>query len=143
MPRTLQATRHFQLAQALRQQIRQLPPGSSIPTLNELMLEHGASQTTIDRALACLRREGLISRPAGKQRLVVNAVSDPAARRVAVIRPDYPSKTFDEVARAIVGQGRREDVKFDLVYYRSLQTLDLAHAAEDNDAAVLVTTSEP
>lgn len=127
----------------MREQIKALPPGATVPTLQELMLTHGVSQTTIDRALASLRREGLVSRPAGKQRFVVNAVSDPACRRIAVVRPDYPSKVFDEVTRAVVDHGRKMDAKFDMVYYRSLQTLDLAHAAGDSDATVLVPTSEP
>ncbi len=143
MPRTLQITRHFHVAQKLREMLRTLPPGTEVPTIKNLINDFGASQTTIDRAMAQLRREGLVTRPAGKQRLVVNAMSDPAARRIALIRPDYPSRTFDEVARSIVQQGRKSDTRFDLIYYRSIQELDISLATGDADGAVLIPTSEP
>jgi DNA-binding LacI/PurR family transcriptional regulator len=143
MPKILPSTKHFKLAQQLRTYIRTVKPGDSFPTLVELQETFGVSQATVDRAIDRLRREGLVTRPAGQLRLVVAEISDPAAHRIALIRPDYPSPTFEELARVIVDAGKTHDWAFDLVCYRKLEGLSLRRAIGDNDAAILLPTSEP
>ncbi|MFA4943979.1 MAG: substrate-binding domain-containing protein [Lentisphaeria bacterium] len=143
MPTKLVNTKHFQMASRLREQIRGMQPGEVLPRVSDLIAEFGASQATVDRAIARLRREGLVCRPAGKQRLVVAEFCDPALRRVVIVRPDYPSELFETVTRIAVEAGRAKDWAFDYTYYRSLERLDLERAMGENDAAILQLTGEP
>lgn len=142
MPKTLNATKHFWLAQQLRKTVRSMNVGEAIPTVADLRKQYQCSQATVERALDRLRKEGLIVRPAGQLRLTVAEASDPAAHRVAIIRPDYPSPTFEELARQVVEAGKACDWAFDLVYYRTLEGLALQKAIGDNDAAVLLPSTE-
>ena len=143
MPKLLPSTKHFQLAQQLRKLVQSMKPGEPIPTVMDLRKKFEVSQATVDRALDRLRREGLIVRPAGQLRLEVAEISDPATHRVAMIRPDYPSPTFEELSRVIVEAGKQRDWAFELVSYRKLEGLDLRQALGDNDAGILLPTSEP
>jgi DNA-binding LacI/PurR family transcriptional regulator len=143
MPRTLQITKHFHVANKLRELLQTLPPGSQVPTIKTLISEFGASQTTIDRALAQLRREGLVTRPAGRQRLVINPVSASWSRRIALLRADYPSRTFDAVAQSILEQGRKSDTRLDVIHYRSIEDLDISLATGDADGTVVIPTGQP
>jgi len=120
-----------------------MSPGQTLPTLAELRQEFQVAELTVTRALAQLRREGLIYRPDGRQRPVVAAISDRALARVAMIRPDYPSMDYEAIARAVVRAGRERDWVFDQVSYRSLEGLELTRAIGNNDAAALLPTSEP
>lgn len=142
MPKTLPATRHFQLAQKLRKQILGMEIGAPLPTVAEMRQQFACSQATIERALDRLRREGLVERPAGQLRLTVAANSDPAAYRVAMIRPDYPSPTFEELARVIIEAGKARNWAFELQSYRQMSGLNLTKLLRDADGAVLVPTSE-
>ncbi len=143
MPQVLSKTKHFHITKILRQQIKTLEPGDFLPTVSELKQQFGASQTTLDRALGILRREGLIKRPMGKQRMVVADFVDPASHRIALIRTDYPSRMTNEVSRSIVESGHKFDWLFSQSYYRSLKGLDLEKAVGGNDAALLLLTPEP
>jgi LacI family transcriptional regulator len=120
-----------------------MKPGDVLPTVLQLQSTYHVSQATVERALDRLRREGLVVRPAGQMRLVVAEQSDPAAQRVAMIRPDYPSPPFEELSRVIVDAGKRKDWAFELVSFRNLDRLNLRRAIGDNDAAILLPTSEP
>ncbi len=137
MPQTLPNTMHFRLALQLREQVRELAPGSELPTQRELMQHFKVSQLTLEKALARLRREGLVHRPAGKQRLVRADLCDPALRRIIFVRPDYPSDIFEAIIRIGVEAGHAKGWGFDHIYFRDLAHLDLARAIGDNDAAVL------
>ncbi len=136
-------TKHYQLAQQLCHDIRKMPPGTPLPTIEELKTRFGASQVTIDKAILRLKRDGLIHRPDGRKRLVVANVAEQALKRVALIRPDYPSIVFEEIARAVVTSGRKLDWAFDVVYYRDQKNLDLAQAIDEADAAVLLIDPRP
>jgi len=120
-----------------------MSPGQTLPTLAEFRREFKVAELTVTKALAQLRREGLIYRPDGKQRPVVAKISDRALARVAMIRPDYPSMDYEAIARAVVRAGRERDWVFDLFSYRSMEGLELTRAIGNNDAAVLLPTSEP
>ena len=143
MPIQRSATKHFQIARALRQRVSRMAPGQTLPTLSELQEEFQVAELTVTRALAQLRREGMIYRPAGRQRPIVAAISDQALARVAMIRPDYPSMDYEAISCAVVRAGRERNWVFDQISYRSLEGLELTRAIGDNDAAVLLPTSEP
>lgn len=143
MPKTLPITKHFQVARTLRDQIKALKPGQPLPTQRELMQEFGASQATIDRAIKRLRVEGLVHRPAGTRRVVVRDMVDPATMRVCLLRPDWPSMLYDSIGRSIAIAGRERDWAFSYVTYRSMELIDLEMVASQNDAIVLMTTTEP
>lgn len=49
-----------QLAGILRQQIKELEPGTKLPTEHELAEQHHVSRDTVRKALRILREEGLI-----------------------------------------------------------------------------------
>lgn len=61
-----------QIAGKLRAKIETgvLPPGAEVPSENELVAEHGVSQTTARGALAILRAEGLLDVQRGKRSVV-------------------------------------------------------------------------
>jgi len=142
MPKTLADTLHFKLAQLLRADVGKMKVGDPLPTVLELKQKFQCSQATVERAIDRLRREGLVVRPLGTLRLTVAHASDPATFRVAMIRPDYPSPTFEELSRVIIEAGKRRNWAFDLETYRTLSSLDLAKAMGDNDGAILLPMSE-
>lgn len=135
-------TKHFQITHVLRDEIRRMEPGTALPTLEELKARFQMSQATLDKAIARLRREGLVYRPDGQRRLVVAAVSDPATHRIAVVRPDYPSAVFDEVVRSLQTAGKKRDWAFDIVHFRHIEKLELNLAIDESDAGVLLTTTD-
>lgn len=142
MPRRSVCTKYFSYTQKMRDYLRHVSPGEQVPTIEELREILDTSRGTVDRVLESLVKDGLIYRPAGKQRYVVADYADHAVRRIALIRPDYPSPVFEAMARRVVEAGRQDNWAFDLQYYRSMKTLDIRRVIGDNDAAVLVPTSE-
>lgn len=70
---------YLQLADLLRERIRagHFPPGTSLPTQESLMDEHGVSTSVIRQAIDVLRGEGLVESFRGKGVLV----RDPPPRR--------------------------------------------------------------
>lgn len=143
MPVQLTKTKHYRLAEELWQEIKEMPPGTPVPTVEELKQRFGASQVTIDKAILQLKHKGLIRRPDGRKRMVVADLRDRPAQRVAIIRPDFPSLIFEEIARAVVAAGRQKDWAFDLIHYREIESFDLAGAMDSADAAVLMINPKP
>lgn len=142
MPKPLNSTKHFQLVKDLRPIIAKLSPGAAIPTQQDLKKDFNVSQNTVELALTRLRREGLIERPAGKQRLVKAEICDPADHYIAIVRPDWPSSVIEGISQSIVEAGHQVNWAFDFVNYRSHMGLDLERAIGDNDGAVLMLTTE-
>jgi len=142
MPKTLAETKHFKLAQQVRREIGRMRAGDPLPTVEEMKSTYGVSQATVERAVGRLRREGLIVRHDGQLRPVVAERSDPATHRVAIIRPDYPSPTFEELARVLSDAGKECDWAMETVYYRKLDNVSLRRDIGDNDAAILVPSTE-
>ncbi|MAX23572.1 MAG: hypothetical protein CMJ19_03620 [Phycisphaeraceae bacterium] len=138
----LSSTKHFKVTQQLRQKVGLLDPGEVLPTCRTLMREFDASQSTIDRALSTLRREGLVSRRDGSKRLIVREVMENVALRVGIVRPDWPSGVYDQICRGITQIGHQKEWLFAYSFYRTMAGLDLAHALGDCQAGVLLTTSE-
>src|SRR5687768_6030849 len=58
--------RYLVVADALRERIRGLPPGSPLPGEHELAARFGVSRVTVRRALSLLERTGLVSRQRGR-----------------------------------------------------------------------------
>ncbi|HAI10362.1 MAG TPA: hypothetical protein DCM28_01570 [Phycisphaerales bacterium] len=143
MPKTLHSTKHFQLVRQLRPLIAKMKPGDAIPTQQILKKDFNVSQNTIELALTRLRREGLIERPAGKQRLVKSEICDPADHYIAIVRPDWPSSVIEGISQSIVDAGHAQNWRFDIVNFRSHTGVDLDRLIGDNDAAVLMLTTEP
>ena len=143
MPKVTSLTKHFQVALALRARVKQMLPGQELPTVRELQDDFNVSQGTIVKALANLRAEGVIERPAGKKRLIVAEKNDRTLRRIAMIRPDWPSPDYDAVVQSVIQAGKQRNWGFDLVTYGSLQNVALDRATGINDAAVLLPNSEP
>ena len=64
---------YVQLASLLRDRIGsgELPPGRALPSRERLAAEYGIARGTVERALAVLRREGLVATTFGRGVFVV------------------------------------------------------------------------
>ena len=142
MPVKLVKTKHYHVAQKLYEHVRSMPANSKLPTMVELEQQFDTSRTTIERALNRLRKDGIIYRPQGKQRFIVAELHDRAARRIALIRPDYPSQDIDAICRTVVDAGKEINWAFDLISYGDMQMLDIVLACGDNDGVVFLPKSE-
>jgi GntR family transcriptional regulator len=73
--------RYRQVADQLREAIRRgdYPPGSPLPSQPELARRYSLNQTTINRAIAVLRQDGLVQVEQGRGAFVLNL---PTVRRV-------------------------------------------------------------
>lgn len=118
--------------------IAKMSPGEAIPTQQKLKNDFNVSQNTIELALSRLRREGLIERPAGKQRLVKAEICDPADHYIAIIRPDWPSNVIEGIIQSITQAGHAINWRFDFVNYRFHEGVDMERMIGDNDGAVLM-----
>jgi GntR family transcriptional regulator len=67
----------------------QLPPGTTLPSIRDLALQHAINPMTISKAYSLLEAEGLLERHRGKPMTVANqAASRPQlAKRVEQIDP--------------------------------------------------------
>ena len=83
------------IAVALRDLATTLPEGARLPSVRELMREHGASPVTVQRAIAGLAAEGLVSPRPGRGTFVAAA---PA-------RDAQPDMGWQEVALGRPGPG--------------------------------------
>src|SRR3978361_1154208 len=84
------------IATALRDLAATLPEGARLPSVRELMHEHGASPVTVQRAIAALSAEGLVVPRPGRGTFV----AAPPARN------GTPDLAWQEVA---LGAARVED----------------------------------
>jgi DNA-binding LacI/PurR family transcriptional regulator len=143
MPKSVTETKYYQLSQKLCRLFKSMSPGDVVPTVTELKGRYNVSQATVDSALSRLRDEGLIYRPAGQMRLVVAEMPEAPVHRIVLIRPDYPSPTYEEIARHIVQEGKRKDWAFELSYYHKHESLMLERVMKQSDAAIFLPTAEP
>lgn len=90
------------IEQELRQNFKSLAGGSRLPTIREMMRRFEVSQLLIQRALEPLKREGLIETIPGEGLFLARASGLPVtARRVSILRYDYPSRQAEEISRAL------------------------------------------
>lgn len=83
--------RYKQVAERLRQAIKRgdYPAGSSLPSQPDLAREYNLNQSSINRAMAMLRAEGLIRTEHGKGSVVLEV---PTIKRVRRIDRDYRTR---------------------------------------------------
>jgi len=143
MAKPLNATKHFHVTRALRAELQSKRPGEALDTVADLMSRFSVSQATVTRALQRLRREGLIHRPSGRNRLVVTELPPRTLHRIGLIRPTWPSPDYDAVTRALIGEGERRGWAFEVFADRSDMTeLDIDRALGDCDAGVLLSSAD-
>ncbi|MFG0249410.1 MAG: substrate-binding domain-containing protein [Phycisphaeraceae bacterium JB051] len=143
MPKVLQQTKHYQVTRQLRRDINALDAHEYVPTAAELVSRYETSHATIIRALTNLRRDGVIYRPTGQKRYQVAEFTAKPLARIAIVRPQYPSAGLDGNIRKIVEAGHRMQLSFDFKHYENMQVLDLNRLSEDEDAIILMPTTEP
>ena len=142
MPAATPQTKHYQLARQLREQLKTVKPGQELPTQREVMKQFNASQATVERAIRRLCDEGLVYRPSGRKRLVVQKHADPAVLRICLLRPDWPSNLFDAICRCIAVSGRERDWAFGYVSYRTMETINFRAITDSYDAVVFLMSGE-
>ena len=143
MTKSIGATKHFQLARTLRDELRTMRAGEPVHTVQQLKDRFNVSQATVTRALDRLKGEGLIHRPAGRSRFVVNELGPRALCRVAIIRPTWPSPDYDAIVRGLIELGEGRGWAFETFAVQgSLEDLDLNRAIGTNDAAVLLSIND-
>jgi DNA-binding transcriptional MocR family regulator len=90
------------IATALRDLAATLPEGARLPSVRDLMREHGASPVTVQRAIAALAAEGLVVPRPGRGTFVAapparNGASDLAWQEVALGAPRGDSGALAEL----------------------------------------------
>ena len=138
MPKVMIETRHFGVTRHLRERLMLVPAGTVVPTMRELQSELNISQVTLARALNKLKREGLICRPSGKQRMIVAKLNDPAVIRVAIICPNYISASFGGIASAAIEACRKANWSAELKFYQPGGDIDFNLLIGENDCAVFI-----
>ena len=142
MPITLTQTKHYQATARLRKYILRLPAGDTVPVVADLTAMFDCSHGTAVRALQALADEGLIMRPPRKQRYRVTRHVPCASARIAMVRPDFPSSSIENLQRGIFLQGKSRNWKFSFFSYRNADELDFDRIAAVSDAMVLIPASE-
>ena len=145
--------KHLRVAEQLERDIRQLAPGTPIMPVTALMKRFQVSQGTVVHALRTLRTRGLITRPAGKKRLVTSSRgrSRDAVLNVLVLCPNWSSPDYNTTNQALLDEARRQRCTLESVHYGSewgqewgvhwRETLTLAVQA--HDAVVVLPSSLP
>ena len=142
MPIVLTQTKHYQTTAQLREYILGLPAGDTVPVVSELIAMLGCSHGTAIRALKALSDEGLISRPPRKQRYIVARHAERSSARIAMVRPDFPTASFDNLLRGVFEKGKEKNWSFCHYFYRNAEELDFNRIAADCDGLVMIPTSE-
>ena len=135
-------TKHSNLTQAIRQEIRRVGAGRAMSTVAELKSRFGVSQATVSRALEGLRKEGLIYRPPGRKRLYVSEVGAKGLRRLLVVRSTFPSPDYDAIMRELLGAARVYGWAIETQASQwEVESLDFDRLAEGYDAMILACSS--
>jgi GntR family transcriptional regulator len=114
---TLQAphARYRQVADALRNAIKRgdYPPGSALPSQPDLARQYNLNQTSINRAIALLRAEGLVRVEHGRGAFVQEIPTVKRTRRIP--REDQAGSSFAEEMRKAGLEPRTELADLDTV----------------------------
>lgn len=80
-----------QLTEQIRRLVAsgQLPPGTALPSIRDLALQHAINPMTVSKAYGILESEGVLERHRGKQMTVAGQprVQAPAAKRAQHLEP--------------------------------------------------------
>ena len=134
------------LVDALRQQSQTLAVGSKLPTVRDLMKQFGVGQAIVQRAVAELEREGLVSAEVGRGTFVrrPTATTEQGGRSVVILNHERPGLRGEMIAARLHEQLVAAGNRSVLMTYS-----DLAHAGEwlrampAVDACVLRPQSDP
>jgi DNA-binding LacI/PurR family transcriptional regulator len=147
------APKHLRVAELLDRDIRQLPPGTPLMPVTELMERFKVSQGTVVHALRTLRMRGLITRPVGKKRLVTSTRvrSRDAVLNVLVLCPNWSSPDYNTTNQALLDEARRQRCALESVHYGAEWGKEwgvhwreiLTRAVQAHDAVVVLPSSLP
>lgn len=141
--------KHALMADALNREIRQLPPGTPISPVLELMQKYGVSQGTVVHALQHLRAKGIIAKLPGKKRLIVagSRKTCDAVLSVLALCPNWSSPDYNTMLQALADEARRQRFSIEMVHYGTEWgaggIADLESAIEAHDAVVILPSSLP
>lgn len=116
------------VTQALRQQSQGLSDGSRLPTVRDLMKQFSVGQGVIQRAIAELSREGLLSAEVGRGTFVRRQAPTPRSsgeRSVVILNHDRPGVRGELIATKLHEQLLAAGTRSVVMTYS-----DLAHAGE-------------
>lgn len=93
--------RHQQLAADLRALIQDgdLPPGTQLPTTDQLMRQYGVTNQTVQRALRVLKTEGYVEGQAGRG-VFVRGTQAVVVKADAFLNPAAPGEPYAWIAAA-------------------------------------------
>lgn len=128
-----------QLARELRRLIGRLEEGARLPTVRQLMREHGVSQHLVQSALQQLRDEGAIASFVGRGTFVGSGAIAPARpRSVLTLRHQSPYERGDRIVevlhRELIRKGHNSLL---LTYYDHQHAMTLLRGGVRYDACVL------
>lgn len=110
----------------LRNRIAAMALGERLPTVRQLMAAHGVGQLKIQRALARLKKEGLVEAQVGRGTFVgARVASIAASRRVLVLAHEEQTDRLDEIDRALHRAFLRRDWRSAVLTYS-----DFGHAMQ-------------
>lgn len=145
--------KHADLAAALDRELRRAAPGTPVMPVTALMKRFGVSQGTVVHALRTLRDRGVITRPAGKKRLVTTGRvrSRDAVLNVLVLCPNWSSPDYNATNQALLDEARRQRCELESVHYGAEWGPEwgvdwrehLTQAVRAHDAAVILPSSLP
>lgn len=125
---------------ALRERLAQMEDGERLPTVRQLMAAHGVGQLVLQRALARLKDEGLITAHVGRGTFVRQHGRQAAAvgRKVLVLTHELQTDRVDQVGRALHGAFMRRDWRSAVLTYSDFDhAMDLIVGGPRIDAAVV------
>ena len=145
--------KHLRVADLLEREIRRSAPGTPIMPVTALMKRFGVSQGTVVHALRTLRMRGLVTRPAGKKRLVTagRVRNRDAVLNVLVLCPNWSSPDYNTTNQALHDEARRQRCVLESLHYGSEWGQEwgvhwremLTSAVRAHDAVVVLPSSIP
>ena len=141
--------KHALMAEALDREVRQMPHGTPISPVLELMDRFGVSQGTVVHALRHLRTRGLITKIPGKKRLVAagRTKNHDTVLSVLALCPNWSSPDYNTMLQCLADEARRQRFSIETVHYGTEWgaggTANLEPAIEAHDAVIVLPSSLP
>ena len=125
---------------SLRGHLAKMEEGERLPTVRQLMAAHGVGQLVLQRALARLKGEGLITAHVGRGTFVgpQNKPSAAVGRKVLVLTHELQTDRVDQIGRALHKAFERRDWRSAVLTYGDFDhAMDLIVGGPRIDAAVV------
>jgi GntR family transcriptional regulator, arabinose operon transcriptional repressor len=135
---------HTQLIAQLRQQILDgsLPPGSRLPTENELALDLRVSRGTVRQALSALESEGLLDRTQRRGTFVRHSSAPrPAERRIGLVLSRLGSQLDLDILIGVENAAKSRGYQVSFAYAEERieeQTRDIIRLRADRVAGLII-----